>query len=297
MLSFCQDALKRPELARTEIDRAIALQPAGAVYWSHRSTCRLDANDFTGAFDDACHATTLLPTHPLCWLVRALAAVKLERFDEVDRCCARSLELSPSSAPLHRMCGDMSFARTNYPAAIARYQKAIALQPDERQAVAHCRASIKAATVELEKTASEQKCSLHAIDALVRPVLLTQIFNADSLHSEQEMCASHSFVAVGSRVPLRCGGLRLVECSKCGERIDLSLRQEWRCCAVCPVQFCERCLGSASAPPGTAASSVVANRFACRIPVCVQRVRLCCRRACDCATIRLADHCAGAAAE
>jgi tetratricopeptide (TPR) repeat protein len=149
-IADCHDRLKRSEPARAAIDRAIALAPQVAAYWNRRGLLRPAGESYA----DYCRATELDPTDPVFWSNRARHGAALERFDDADRSFARSVELDPSSAAVHRDWGELCLQRKDYTAAIARLEKAIALEPDDPQFTAECRAltKIAAAAAELEKS-------------------------------------------------------------------------------------------------------------------------------------------------
>jgi tetratricopeptide (TPR) repeat protein len=175
-------------LARTEIDKAIALASNIAVYWNRRGVSRFNANDYEGAYADEIRATQLNQFHAGFWRNRGMCAAVLNHFDDADRAFAHAVQLNVSYAEAYGGWGGLALQREDYATAITRLEKAILLKPNDPAFVAACQAQIKiarappSAEAAIEERIAEAHCEAGDYSAAV--AALSPLLRAQPQHPQ-----------------------------------------------------------------------------------------------------------------
>jgi len=120
--------------AITLIDRAIALNPQQAIYFSNRGNSLLELKRFEEALTSYERAVTLKPDYAEAYFNRGNSLLELKRFEEALASYERAVALKPDYAEAYSNRGNALLELGRAEEALLSYERAVALKPDYAEA-------------------------------------------------------------------------------------------------------------------------------------------------------------------
>ncbi len=119
------------EGAKTTMERAIALRPNDAAYWSSLGSALIESAFYDEAISALRRACELDPNYTTAWYNLGLALVRSMRVDEAEVALRRAISQAPEIvASARAILGDMYRAAGQMDEAIAEYRAILAMQPN-----------------------------------------------------------------------------------------------------------------------------------------------------------------------
>jgi tetratricopeptide (TPR) repeat protein len=121
--------------AKTAMERAIALRPNDAAYWSSLGSTLIESALYDEAISALRRACELDPNYTTAWYNLGLALIRCMRADEAEVALRRAMSLDPEVAANARaILGDMFRAEGRMDEAVAEYRAILAMQPNSGSA-------------------------------------------------------------------------------------------------------------------------------------------------------------------
>jgi predicted O-linked N-acetylglucosamine transferase (SPINDLY family) len=125
------NALSRHQAAESACRRAIELEPSVAQAWSNLGVSLLARGDVEAA-EAACRkAIALDGRSPEAWSNLGSTLLEQFRLDDAEAACRKALVLDPGSALPHEVLARISIQRSDFPAAVREFDRALDRDPHD----------------------------------------------------------------------------------------------------------------------------------------------------------------------
>lgn len=125
---------RNPQKAVELIDKAIALDPSNAVFYSHRGIALKALKQFDAAVASYDRAIAIRPNYAEAYSNRGVALVELRRLGAAVESFDQAIVLMPASAEAHYNRGLALHELQQLDAAVASYDRAISIKPNYAEA-------------------------------------------------------------------------------------------------------------------------------------------------------------------
>ena len=128
------NALRKHTEARTDLDRAIELDPTLASAYRNRALALASLGDYEATLADDRKAIELDPDSPRGYSSQAMTLMALERLDEARKSVDEAISRAPDVPHYHYQRGLILNKMDDLDGALAAYEHALQLEPDKNDA-------------------------------------------------------------------------------------------------------------------------------------------------------------------